>query len=128
MKTIPYKITSRFDFHDSFVLSAVKKSRDYLIYIGNADDGRSPYVKVIFKNVSKITGDQDWQICTERDPEEGVIFSDCRYIYENIEHTDKGYKITLTLWTSVSDRCITLDCEDIEFDNSFDIEEIWNNK
>lgn len=121
---IPDVIKTHFDFHDSFVLAAVKEFDDYLIYIGNADDGSSPYVKVIFKKLSKINGEKDLSICIELDSEEEVLFSNCRYIYEDVLRTENGYQVKFTLWTPESDRYLTVECEDIEFVGNITIEEI----
>lgn len=127
---IPDDIKSHFDFHDSFVLAAIKESDDYLLYIGNADDGSSPYVKVIFKKLSKINGEKDLSICTELDLEENILFSNCRYIYEDILRTENGYQVKLTLWTPESDLALepdlylTVECEDIEFAENITVEEI----
>lgn len=121
---IPDDIKAHFDFHDSFVLATIKESDDYLLYIGNADDGSSPYVKVIFKKLSKINGEKDLSICTELDLEENILFSNCRYIYEDILRTGNGYQVKLTLWTPESDRYLTIECKDIEFAEDITVEEI----
>ena len=64
-QNIPEEIHSVFRFHDAHVLTLKRQGRDtklYLSYGEEVTDGKSPYVKVIFKNVSFI------------DREKGLIF------------------------------------------------------
>lgn len=120
---IPDDIKAHFDFHDSFLLAALAEGNNYLLYIGNADDGSFPYVKVIFENTSKVNGGKDLIIRAELD-EEGILFSNCRYIYEEILRTENGYQVKFTLWTPESDWYLTVECEDIEFAEDITVEEI----
>lgn len=127
MRGVPEHIKTHFDFHDSFLLAALAEGNNFLLFIGNADDGSPPYVKVIFENTSKVDGGKDLIIRAELD-EEGTLFSNCRYIYENVLLTENGYQVKLTLWTPEADRCLTVECEDIEFAEDITIEEILAKK
>ena len=125
---IPDEINDSFHFHDAFVVAARKIGRNYHLYVENTGYEDYPaYIKITFKNTFFVEREKSLRIMREQD-EEGYITSNCRYLYDEIYRTDKGYEFHFMFWTLSSLRYLTVGCEDVEFDGVFDIEEIWNNK
>lgn len=123
---IPEEIKSRFRFHDADTLALRKSGKDLLLYMRNEymwTGEKTPYVKVIFKNVKKINREKGLSIRPTID-KQGKLFCWCQFLYHELYRTEKGYEVHIMLMSSTHLRYLTVECEDIEFEEDITIEEI----
>ena len=128
-QSIPDEIKSRFRFSNAAVLAARRSGKDFYLFIeNNGEDGCPPRVKIIFKNAYSVDREKGLRIVAREDAKYGFVFSNCKYLYEEIYRTDKGYEFHFLLWTQSALRYLSVASEDVEFDTDFDIREIRNKK
>lgn len=126
---IPREIKSRFRFSNATVLGARRSGKDFHLFIeSDGEDKCSPRVKIIFRNAYSVDREIGLRIVTGEDEKYGFVFSNCKYLYEEIYRTDRGYEFHFLLWTQRALRYLTVACEDVEFDENFDIGEIRKGK
>ena len=128
-QSIPREIKSRFRFSNATVLGARRSGKDFHLFIGSDGENKcSPRVKIIFRNAYSVDREKGLRIVTEEDEKYGFVFSNCKYLYEEIYRTDRGYEFHFLLWTQRALRYLTVACEDVGFDADFDIGEIRKGK
>ena len=114
---IPVRIKAQLFFHDACLLALKKNKADMELYLrkdGGWFDGTTPYIKIIFKNVSKLERENGFALRIKRNSE-GEMISSCHYLYDELYRTDNGYELHILLATSKALRYLTICCEDIEF-------------
>ena len=114
---IPERIKSQLCFHDACLLALKKNKADMELYLrkdGGLFDETTPYIKIIFKNVSKFEREKGCTLRIKRNPE-GEMISSCHYLYDELYRTDNGYELHILLATHKALRYLTICCEDIEF-------------
>ncbi len=127
---IPEETESRFRFHDADILALRKSKKDLHLYMRNEymwTGEKTPYVKVIFKNAAKIDREKGFSIRPGPD-RQGKLSCSCQFLYHELYRTEKGYEVHMMLWTWKSLRYLTVECEDIEFEEDITIEEICAKK
>ena len=113
---IPERIQSQLCFHDACLLSLKKNKADMELYLrkdGGWPEG-TPYIKIIFKNVSKLEREKGFSLRIKRN-DEGELTSSCYYLYDELYRTHNGYELHLLLATPKAFRYMTISCEDIVF-------------
>ena len=114
---IPERIKSQLCFHDACLLALKKNKTDMELYLrkdGGWFGGTTPYIKIIFKNVSKLEREKGFALRIKRNSE-GEMISSCYYLYDELYRKDDGYELHILLATSKALRYLTICCEDIEF-------------
>jgi len=123
-QNMPKEIRSIFRFHDAHVLTLKRQGRDaelYLSYGEELADGKSPYVKVIFKNVSFINREKGLIFRKKRN-KHGIWSSNITYIYDELYRTETGYEVHMLFWSFRGLRYLTIGCEDIAFKDNIEFE------
>lgn len=123
-QNIPEEIHSVFRFHDAHVLTLKRQGRDaelYLSYGEELPDGKSPYVKVLFKNISLIDREKGLIFRKKRN-EHGVWSSSVTYLYDELYRTENGYEVHMLLWSFRGLRYLTIGCEDIAFEDNIKLD------
>jgi len=113
---IPERIKSQLCFHDACLLSLKKNKADMELCLrkdGGWPDG-TPYIKIIFKNVSKFEREKGFSLRIKKDMD-GELSSSCYYLYDELYRTENGYELQLLLSTPKALRYMTISCEDIFF-------------
>lgn len=114
---IPERIRSQFCFHDACLLALKKNGADRELYL-RKDGGwfgeTTPYIRIVFRNVYEFEREKGFALRIKRN-DEGEMISGCRYLYDELYRTEKGYEIHLLLAASESLRYLTICCEDIVF-------------
>lgn len=114
---IPERIKSQLCFHDACLLALKKNKADMELYLrkdGGWFDGTTPYIKIIFKNVSKFEREKGFVLRIKRNSV-GEMISSCHYLYDELYRNDNGYELHILLATPKALRYLTICCEDIEF-------------
>lgn len=114
---IPEEIKAQFRFHDADLLALKKVGSDAELYLrkdGGWPEGTTPYIKIIFKNVSKLDREKGFALRPKAD-EHGELSSSCQYLYNELYRTSDGYEVHILLWTRKALRYLTICCEDICF-------------
>ena len=117
VQEIPDRIKSQLSFHDACLLALKKNKADMELYLrkdGGWLEGTTPYIKIIFKNVSKVEREKGFSLRTKRN-DEGELVSSCYYLYDELYRTDTDYEFHLLLSTAKALRYLTIFCEDIIF-------------
>lgn len=117
---IPEKIQEQFHFHDAHVLALKKARRDVELYLrkdGYWSGDMTPYIKIVFKNVSGLDREKGL-VFRKRIEEDGEIFSNCQYLYDELYRTEDGYEVHMLLWTMKALRYLTIRCREIEFEDN----------
>ena len=94
-----------------------KNKADMELYLrkdGGWFDGTTPYIKIIFKNVSKFEREKGFVLRIKRNSE-GEMISNCHYLYDELYRKDNGYELHILVATPKVLRYLTICCEDIEF-------------
>lgn len=120
---IPEEIKSKFCFHDSDILALRRHRRDVELYLrkdGGWTDGTTPYIKIVFKEVSFLEREKGWVIRRRRD-KDGELSSNCQYLYDELYKTEEGYEIHLLVWATKALRYLTICCEDIDFADNINL-------
>lgn len=114
---IPEEIESRFCFHDANLLALKKVGSDAELYLrkdGVWPEGTTPYIKVIFRNVSRLDREKGFALRPKTN-EQGELCSSCQYLYNELYRTPEGYEVHILLWTPKALRYLTICCKDICF-------------
>lgn len=119
-QNIPEEIKSKFHFHDSHVLALKKSGKDVELYIHKANGTTPPYIKIVFKNVTKLEREKGLVLRPKRESN-GELFSNCSYWYDELYKTKDGYELHILLCATGTLRYLTIGCEHIYF---VDIDEI----
>ncbi len=121
-QVIPVEISSRFCFHDASVLALKRSGKDVYLYL-RKDEGwmepMTPYIKVIFKNVSFIDREKG-MVLRKRKNEDSEYTSNYTYLYDELYRTKTGYEVHMLLWSFKHLRYLTIGCEDIEFEDNIE--------
>ena len=120
VQNIPEEIKSKLHFHDSHVLALKKSGTDVELYLHKCDGTIPPYIKIVFKNVSKLEREKGLVLRPKRESN-GELYSNCHYWYDELYKTKDGYELHLLLQATGILRYLTIGCEDIYF---VDIDEI----
>ncbi len=91
----------------------------YLNRDGMQLEGESPYSKVIYRNVSMIEREKGL-VFRKKMGEDGEWCSNCQFLYHELYRTKKGYEVHMLLWTRKALRYLTIECEDIEFEDNIE--------
>lgn len=119
-QNIPEEIHSIFRFHDDEVLALKRHGKDAELYLGYGEelpDGKSPYVRVVFKNISFIDREKGL-VFRKKINEHGIWSSNIIYLYDELYRTESGYEVHMLLWTSRGLRYLTIGCEDIQLEKN----------
>lgn len=121
---IPEAIHSQFHFHDSNLLWLKKVRSDYELTMRICFDWpqntKTPYIKVIFRQVSLVEREPGWRL-RPRPDQHGTYDSNCHYLYDELYKTDDGYEVHMLLWTASGLRTLTVHCRDIDFENNLQL-------
>jgi len=121
---IPEAIRSQFHFHDSNLLSFRKIRSDYALTMRICFDWpqntETPYIKVIFRQVSLVEREPGWRLRPRKD-RNGEYGSNCWYLYDELYKLDSGYEVHMLLRTRTGLRTLTVRCRDIEFENNLQL-------
>lgn len=118
-QNIPEEIKSKFHFHDSYVLALKKISRDVELYL-NKFDGTTPYIKIVFKNITKLEREKGLVLRPKKESN-GELYSNCLYLYDELYKTKEGYELHLLLHATGTLRYLTICCEHIYFVDNIEI-------
>jgi len=121
-QNIPEEIRSQLHFHDAHLLALKKAGADMELYLrkdGGWPKETTPYIKIIFKNVSKLEREKGLVLRMKRD-DNGEVFSNCQYLYDELYKTEVGYELHMLLCTTKALRYLTIGCEDICFIDNID--------
>ena len=119
-QNIPEEIHSIFRFHDAEVLTLKRRGRDaelYLSYGEELPDGKSPYMKVTFKNISFIEREKGL-VFRKKVNGHGIWSSSITYLYDELYRTDNGYEVHMLLWSGSGLRYLTIGCGEIQFEDN----------
>lgn len=122
-QNIPVEIRSAFRFHDANLLALKKVRSDLELYLrkdGGWSKDTTPYIKVIFKNVTMYDREKGLVLRTKIDSD-GGIGSNCQCLYDELYRTDNGYEVHMLLWTAKALRYLTIGCEDICFEDNIQL-------
>ena len=119
-QNIPEEIKSKFHFHDSHVLALKKSGKDVELYIHKANGTTPPYIKIVFKNVSKLEREKGLVLRPKRESN-GELYSNCSYWYDELYKTKDGYELHILLCATGTLRYLTIGCEHIYFVDIDDI-------
>ena len=121
---IPEAIRSQFHFHDSNLLSFKQVRSDYELTMRICYDWphntETPYIKVIFRQVSLVDRASGWRLRPTLD-QNGDYGSNCHYLYDELYKTDTGYEVHMLVWTRSGLRTLTVHCKDIDFENNLQL-------
>jgi len=123
-QNIPEEIHSIFRFHDAQVLTLKRQGRDAELYLSYGEalpDGKSPYVRVIFKNISFIDREKGLIFRKKRN-EHSIWSSNITYLYDELYRTENGYEVHMLLWSFRGLRYLTIGCEDIAFEDNIKLD------
>ena len=123
---IPERIRSRFCFHDANVLALKRAGKDIQMYLrkdGGWIEPMTPYINVIFKNVTFLDREKG-MVLRKRKNEEGEYTSNYVYLYKELYRTEAGYEVHMLLWSFCGMRYLTIECEDIQFEDNIEFESI----
>jgi len=98
---IPERIKSQMSFHDACLLALKKNKADMELYLrkdGGWFDGKTPYIKIIFKNVSIFEREKGFALRTKRNSE-GEMISNCHYLYDELYRKDNVYELHILVAT-----------------------------
>ena len=122
---IPERIREPLNFHDACLLRLKKcgKSLEMTLRKDGGWPTGTPYIKIIFKNVSRIEREKGFTLRITPD-EEGVFRSSCIYLYDEIYKTDMDFELHLLLSAPSGLRYLTIRAEDILFEDNipFDLD------
>ncbi len=122
---IPEEIESQFRFHDAELLMIKKVRSNIELYLSKCGGVRTsdttPYIKIIFNNVQKIYREKGLVLRTKIE-EDGELYSNCRYLYDELYKNEDGYEVHMLLWTPKALRYLTIQCENIAFEDNISIE------
>ena len=119
-QNIPEEIKSQFHFHDSHVLALKKSGKDIELYLCKADGTTPPYIKIVFKNVSKLEREKGLVLRPKRESN-GELYSNCHYWYDELYKTKDGYELHILLCATGTLRYLTICCEHIYFVDNIEI-------
>ncbi len=119
---IPEEITSNFRFHDADILALKRVRSDVEMYLnrdGMQPEGETPYTKITFKNVSMLERERGL-VFRKKTKNDGMIGSNCQFLYHELYRTEEGYEVHMMLWTSKALRYVTIKSGDIEIEDNIE--------
>ena len=119
-QAVPEEIREHFCFHDANVLKIRKVRSDVELYLrkdGYWPGDSTPYIRIIFKNVSRFEREKGFSLRLRTD-ESGNLGSGCYYLYDELYRNAAGYEVHMLFTTFKALRCLTIGCEDILFEDN----------
>ena len=123
---IPEEIRSQFCFHDANVLAIKRSGSDVALYLrkdGGWTEDATPYIKIIFKNVSRFDREKGFALRPKLD-RWGNLGTSCIYLYNELYRNEDGYEVHMLFWTSKALRYLTICSEDIQFEDNIALEAV----
>ncbi len=123
-QSIPEEIRSQFCFHDANVLAIKRVGSDVELYLrkdGGWMDDATPYIKIIFKNVSHLDREKGFALRPKFD-KWGNLGTSCVYLYDELYQNEDGYEVHMLFWTSKALRYLTIRSKDIQFEDNIALE------
>ena len=119
---IPKEIEDKFHFHDADVLELKKVRSDVEMYLnrdGMQLEGETPYMKVIFKNVSMLEREKGL-VFRKKTRNDGTTGSNCQFLYHELYCTEEGYEVHMMLWATKALKYLTVKCGEIEIEDNIE--------
>ncbi len=119
---IPAEIRSKFCFHDAAILSLRRKGKDAELLLrkdGGWMEPMTPYIKIIFKNVSLLEREGGF-MPRPRKADDGTYSSNYAYLYDELYRVGEEYEVHILLWSLRGLRYLTIRCEDIRFEDNIE--------
>ena len=110
---IPAWLRARFFFHDAHVLRLQKQGGDAVLLLRNDGSPEAPYCAVTFHAVSMLERERGL-VLRPRPDDEGLLISNCQYLYEELYRTGQGYEVHMLLWTPSALRYLTVGCGSVD--------------
>lgn len=111
---IPQSLRCRFFFHDADVLSLRAQGGNAVLLL-RYDGGwpETPYCAVTFQGVTTLERERGL-VFRPRLGHEGLLTSNCQYLYEELYRTGQGYEVHMLLWTPSALRYLTVGCRSVD--------------
>lgn len=111
---IPHTLRSQFIFHDAIVLKLRAQGGDAVLLLRT--DGywpETPYCAVTFRGITSLDRERGL-VLRPRLGHEGLLTSNCQYLYEELYRTGQGYEVHMLLCTPSALRYLTVGCRSVD--------------
>lgn len=111
------ELREAFCFHDAQVLKLRRQGHRAVLLLCKDGAWDNPYTTITFEEVRWLEREPGL-VLRCRPGGDGLLVSNCQYLYDELYHTQEGYEVHMLLWTSKALRYLTVCCENIQIDHS----------
>lgn len=114
---IPPELREAFCFHDAQVLKLRRRCHRAVLLLCKDGYWDEPYTTITFEGVRWLEREPGL-VLRCRPGGDGLLVSNCQYLYDELYRTREGYEVHMLLWTSKALRYFTVCCENVRIDHS----------
>lgn len=114
---IPSELREAFCFHDAQVLKLRRRGDRAVLLLCKDGYWDEPYTTITFEGVRWLEREPGL-VLRCRPGGEGLLISNCQYLYDELYRTQKSYEVHLLLWSNKALRYLTVCCKNIRIDHS----------
>ena len=114
---IPPELRDAFSFHDTQVLKLRRRGSRAVLLLHQDEFWDEPCTTIAFEGVRWLEREPGL-VLRCRTGQDGLLTSNCQYLYDELYRTQQGYEVHMLLWTSKALRYFTVSCENIRIQHS----------
>lgn len=114
---IPPELRDCFCFHDAQVLKLRRRGHRAVLLLCKDGSWDEPYTTITFERVRWLKREPGL-VLRCRPGRDGLLISNCQYLYDELYRTHEGYEVHMLLWTNKALRYLTVCCENVRIDHS----------
>lgn len=111
------ELREAFCFHDAQVLKLRRRGHRAVLLLCKDGAWDKPYATITFEAVRWLEREPGL-VLRCRPGGDGLLVSNCQYLYDELYRTQECYEIHMLLWTNKALRYLTVCCENLRIDHS----------